>query len=97
MINLLNNKFKFKEKYLSLHKKFNVNPKNFNNILKKKIINLYYYSYNLNKFLKNILFIIKGFCNNLIYLNIKLPKIISESFIRSKTLNFKSKAISAFI
>src|SRR5882724_3321873 len=105
MIKLLNNKLKFKEKYLSLHKKFNVNPKNFNNILKTIIINLYDYSYNLNKFLKNkltlifknILFIIKGFCNYLIYLNIKLPKIISESFIRSKTFYFKSKAISTSI
>jgi hypothetical protein len=53
MRNLLNNHLQFKEKYLSLHKTSNVNPKNFNKLLKTKIKNLYNFSYNLNKFSKN--------------------------------------------
>jgi hypothetical protein len=53
MINLLNNHLKFKEKMLSLHKDSDLNPQNFNNVLKTKIKTLYKFSYNLNKFSKN--------------------------------------------
>jgi Mitochondrial ribosomal protein (VAR1) len=69
MINIINNHFKFKEKYLSLHIKPKIDPKNINKVLKKRTKNFCSFTNNLTVFskrnpgilFKGLPFLLKGF------------------------------------